>query len=96
MSGLDPVRADRDEKSLHGALLISDLCEMSLGLVQFSADKLFAESNQRIWHGQAPQAATSARTKDAKVSWRPRCSYTKSGLVLLLSSATLVHLAPSP
>lgn len=44
----------RDEKSLLAVLLGSDPHEMSLGLVQFSADKLFAESNHQIWHGQAP------------------------------------------
>lgn len=59
ISGLHPARAGGDEP-FHAALWSSDLCEMRLGLVQFSADKLFAESNQRVWHGQAPQSATSA------------------------------------
>lgn len=54
ISGLNPACADEEEKLLHPAHLVSDPHEMCLGLVQFSADKLFAESNQRIWHGQAP------------------------------------------
>lgn len=93
ISGSDPVRADRDEKSLHAALLVSDLCEMSLGLVQSSADQLFAENNQCIWHGQTAQPATSAWAKDANVSWRPRCTYTKSGW--LRASAVICYLGAS-
>lgn len=54
VSGLNPALADGPEEALLPDLLVSDSREMGLGLVQLSADKLFAESNQCIWHGHAP------------------------------------------